>query len=98
MPFIRGKKGQRGRQQWQPGCRHCEVLERYQAARDAWEALRESGESFGGSIAGAGGSNAGYYQLSDEEFRQLHPMPQFKDFLIAMKEEYEAERAAYEDQ
>ena len=91
MPFIRGKAGQRGRNRWRPGCRHCEILEAYEAARDAWWARRESGEDAGGGTAGTANSGVGYYQLSDEEYRQLFPMPRFKDFLIEMAREPEPE-------
>lgn len=93
MPFIRGRRGERGRQVWRYGCRHCEVIEAYQAARDAWWALRESGGAAYGA-AGASHSGAGYYQLSDEEFRELHPMPLFRDFLVQMARERRQEEEA----
>lgn len=89
MPFIRGKAGQRGRNRWRPGCRHCEILEAYQAARDAWEYRRWSGEDCGGGVAGTANSGIGYYQLSDDEYKQIFPMPKFKDFLIGMAREPE---------
>lgn len=92
MAFVRGKNGQKGRQRWSSSCAHCQVVEEYQAARAAWDALRESGEAASAGVAGTAGSSAGYYQLSDEEFRQLHPMPQFKDFLIELGARRAAER------
>ncbi len=92
MPFIRGKAGERGRQRWRAGCRHCEVIDAYQAARDAWEARRWSGEDAGGKVAGTANSGVGYYQLSDDEYRQIFPMPLFRDYLIQMRREREDEQ------
>lgn len=46
----------------------------------AWEALRESGEHIRGSVAGADDGTV-YYQLTDEQFRQLHPRPTLRTIL-----------------
>lgn len=51
------------------------------AADAAWLALRESNYPAWGA-AGAANSGAAMYQLSDEEFRRLHPRPTLKEFLI----------------
>lgn len=96
MPFIRGKTGQRGRQVWRADCRHCQALEEYQAAVDARERLRESGDTVPAHVPGSSGANLGYYQLSDEEFNALHPPVLFRDFLLDFKERYESERELYE--
>lgn len=89
MPFIRGRAGERGRQRWRANCRHCQAIDNFRAARDAWEHRRWSGEDSGGKVAGTANSGVGYYQLSDEEYRQIFPMPKFKDFLLAMKGEWD---------
>lgn len=49
----------------------------------AWESRRESGQSIGtDSVPGATPETA-YYQLSDSEYRSLHPRPTLKEFLLA---------------
>ena len=61
-----------------------EALESYRDARHAWEALRESGTPVpGGSVAGAAGSVVACYQLSDEEFRAVFPVPRLSEYLRA---------------
>jgi hypothetical protein len=62
-------------------CGHRRIVEEYRDARFAWEALRESGLDVGGSVAGTAGSNAGAYQLSDEEFAEAYPPPTFPQWL-----------------
>lgn len=59
------------------------VTSTYRDARDAWEARRESGAPAWGA-AGAANSGVALYQLSDEEFAQLHPPPRFADFLVGL--------------
>lgn len=92
MPYMRYKSG--GKLVWRANCRHCQVLDEYWAARDAREALRESGMDHGGSVAGTAGSGVGYYQLSDEEFNQLHPPVLLKDWLIDRAREWRQEEEA----
>jgi hypothetical protein len=62
------------------------VTETFRAADNARAALRESGGDAGGHAAGAAGSNAGYYQLTDEEFDAQHPRPRLKDFMVALSQ------------
>ena len=73
MPFIRGKAGERGRQRWRADCRHCQVLDGFRAAKDAREALRESGR---------------FMQYEDDEFDAEHPPPRLRDWLVAKAEEW----------
>lgn len=79
MPFLRGKKGQKGRHVWRPYCLHCQILDSYQAARDARDALRESG------LEAPGFDGAAYYQLEDDDFNRLHPPVRLKEWLEAHK-------------
>lgn len=65
-------------------CLHRELVENYRSARTAWEQLRESDSPAYGA-AGAANSGAAVHQLSDSEFRQLHPPPTFKAWLLAMR-------------
>lgn len=71
-----------------PGCRlscgHRAIVEEYRDARRAWEDRRESDEPAYGA-AGASGSGAACYQLSDEEYAELYPPPLFKDFLVGRR-------------
>lgn len=60
------------------------VTATYRDARDAREALRESGQPAPASIAGAAHSGAAYYQLSDAEFAEAHPPVRFGGVLEAM--------------
>src|SRR5205085_11831384 len=53
----------------------------YRAARDAWEALRESGQPAPSSVPGVAGSLVAMHQLEDEDFRAAHPAPRFTTFL-----------------
>jgi hypothetical protein len=63
-------------------CLHRVMVESYRDAVDATQALRESDAPAYGA-AGAANSGAAMYQLSDAEFRELHPTPLFKDWLQA---------------
>mgnify|MGYP006344423799 CR=1 FL=1 len=58
------------------------------AARDA---LRE-GSSSAHNAAGASHSSAGMYQLSDEEFNELHPMPRLRDAMVYLSQGSSVER------
>jgi hypothetical protein len=54
----------------------------YRDARDARNALRESGDPIpAGAVAGTAGANVGAYQLTDAEFASLYPAPRLADFL-----------------
>lgn len=77
---------------WRAGCRHCQILDEYRAAQDAREALRESGDDAGGSVAGTTGSAVGYYQLSDEEFNEIHPPVLLRDWLVEKAAEWRSGR------
>lgn len=57
------------------------VTEVHHQAVAAREALRESSRP-AYKAAGAANSDAAYYQLSDEEFDQLHPAPRLRDAMI----------------
>lgn len=48
---------------------------------EMWLRLRESGEYIRGDVAGADHHTC-YYQLTEEEFRSLHPKPTLQDILI----------------
>lgn len=68
------------------------VTEVYRAARQAWEDHRESHRPVP-QATGAAHSTVGAAQLSDEEFRLLHPPPTFKNTLIGLRhEEPDADR------
>lgn len=80
----------------QPACKPCQdkqggleaakanalMIDEYRAARDAREALRESGQAVPSSVAGAGHSDLGFYQLSDDEFDEHVPRVTFREWLI----------------
>jgi hypothetical protein len=54
----------------------------YRDARDARNALRESGDPIpAGAVAGTAGANVGAYQLTDAEFASVYPAPRLADFL-----------------
>lgn len=54
----------------------------YRDARDARNALRESGAPIpAGVVAGTAGAAIGAYQLSDAEFSAAYPAPRLADFL-----------------
>lgn len=57
------------------------VTEMYRAARDARDAMRESGVQAPTSVAGAAGSQVAYFQIEREEFDRLFPAPTFRSFL-----------------
>lgn len=76
----RDKRGRRiGRNWWRE--MNCEML---QHSEDAWQSMRFSGLPAYG-VAGAAHSGAAMYQLSEAEFRELHPRPTLKAFLIGNK-------------
>lgn len=61
------------------------ICDQLSSAEAHWQSLRESGESIhSGTVAGATYDTA-YYQLSDREFKMIHPRPTLKDFLIQNK-------------
>ena len=82
MPYLAFKGG--GRRVRRPGCRHCEILDAFEAADVAWHERRESGETVHGRVAGGAHADIAYYQLSDEEYRAMHPRPRLKEFLLSM--------------
>jgi hypothetical protein len=54
----------------------------YRDARDARNALRESGDPIpAGAVAGTAGAHVGAYQLTDAEFASVYPAPRLADFL-----------------
>lgn len=57
---------------------HAQLVTEYRDARDAVEALRESGQ-----LVTAGGTAVAMYQLERGDFDQLHPVPTFKEWLQA---------------
>lgn len=59
------------------------VTDTYHSARDAWQALRESGTPAYGA-AGAANSGAACYQLTDAEFAELYPPPTLHDAMRAL--------------
>lgn len=68
----------------------------YRDARDARNALRESGAPIpAGVVAGTAGAAVGCYQLSDEEFTAAYPPPRLADFL---RDAAESRRAPESDQ
>lgn len=59
-----------------------EALDNYRAARDAREALRESGQVAPvGAVAGAAGSAIGWNQLEPSDFAAAYPAPRLADFI-----------------
>jgi hypothetical protein len=65
-------------------------------AEQAWQALRESGTAIGTTAIAGADFDTAYYQLSEAEFRQLHPRPTLKQLLIehaGMAERYEEQAA-----
>ena len=61
------------------------VTEVHRSAADARAALRESSKP-AYQAAGAANSDAAYYQLSDEEFDELHPPPRLKDAMVHLSQ------------
>ena len=54
----------------------------YRDARDARQALRESGAIVpAGAVAGTAGADIACYQLTDSEFAAAYPAPRLADFL-----------------
>lgn len=53
----------------------------YRDAKDARDALRQSGQDSGGRAAGTAHSGVCYAQLSDDEFSSLNPPVTFRDVL-----------------
>lgn len=62
------------------------MVRNFHDARDARDALRESGLDVGSTVAGTAGSNVAAYQLSDEEFAEAFPPLLFKDWLVSYAE------------
>lgn len=58
-----------------------EAITDYRAARDAWDALRESAKPAPASVAGTNGATVALHQLEDADFVAAHPPPAFRDFL-----------------
>lgn len=62
------------------------VTETYRSARDAWEALRESGTLVPASFSSGGEVAA--YQLEEFEFRQWQPAPTLRHILEGLKDSF----------
>lgn len=62
------------------------VTATYRDARDARDALRQSGAAAHGNTAGAAHSMAAWCQLSDEEFAQEVPPVLFRDVLTGLSQ------------
>lgn len=60
------------------------VTRTYREARDARDAMRESGALATGAIAGTAHSDAAWYQVSDDEFDQAVPPVTFRDVLVGL--------------
>jgi hypothetical protein len=58
------------------------VTDTYRAARDAREALRESGHLV--DVAGGAGADVAAYQVSDQEFAAAHPPVLLADVMRAL--------------
>ena len=58
-----------------------DALEAYRAARDAREALRESGQLVPTSVAGAAGSGVACFQLERADFDRAYPAPRFAEYV-----------------
>lgn len=57
-------------------------MEQWSSADAAWRSLRESGQPIHTSVVPGAGYDTAYYQLSEDEFRLIHPRPQLKEFLL----------------
>lgn len=57
------------------------AVESYRAARDAREALRESGQLVPTSVPGVAGSSVAMYQLERADFDAAVPAPRLADFV-----------------
>lgn len=68
------------------------AVETYRSARDAREALRESGRLVPTSVAGAAGSGVAFYQLEPADFDLAVPRPRLADFIRSAAADYRAER------
>lgn len=53
----------------------------YRAARDTWEAARESGMPAPSSVPGVAGSNASMMQLEPGDYAAAYPRPRYADFV-----------------
>lgn len=60
------------------------VTATYRDARDARDALRESGAAASGRVAGTAHSLASWSQLSDQEFAEAVPPVRFQDVLTGL--------------
>lgn len=61
---------------------NCDLL---RDADAAWQGLRESGQAIGTTDVAGADFTVGFNQLSDDEFRSIHPRPTLKAFLIGNK-------------
>lgn len=59
-----------------------EASAEYRSARDAWEAMRESGAIVPTSVPGTAGGQCAMYQLSPAEYAEHVPAPRYTDFLV----------------
>lgn len=58
-----------------------EAVEAYRSARDAREALRESGQVVPTSVPGTAGSGVACHQLERADFDRAYPAPRLADFI-----------------
>lgn len=58
-----------------------DAVDAYRGARDAREALRESGALAPTSVAGAAGSSVACHQLERDDFNAAFPAPRLADFI-----------------
>lgn len=58
-------------------------VDQFRSADLAWFALRESGQPIHTDAVPGADYDTAYYQLSDAEFKSIHPRLTFKDCLIA---------------
>lgn len=73
---VRGRRI--GRNWWRETI--CDMLSDAEAA---WQRRRESGESIQGHSVHIAGAeyDTGYYQLTDDEYKQVFPRPTLREFL-----------------
>lgn len=69
-----------------------DALDAYRSARDAREALRESGHVVPTSVPGAAGSSAACHQLERSDFDAAYPAPRLAEFIREAAAAYRAGR------
>jgi hypothetical protein len=92
VPEPTDRRDKRGRRIGYNWWREWNVAELHAAEND-WQAKRESGDPIHTDRVPGASYDTAYYQLSDAEFRMIHPRPTLKDFLVAnagMNGQYQA--------